>query len=87
MQAAHQAREFTEAAFGPRPAGRQDFGLEDDLGIGDVGEVDRLALCQLDGRAAQAAQFGIGDLQVGLRDRVQMLGRRQVPRIGRGGVG
>ena len=55
MQAAHQPGELAEAALRPGPAGRQDLGLEHDLGVGDIGQVDGLAGRQLDRRTAQAA--------------------------------
>ena len=55
VQPAHQPRELAEAAFRPGPAGRQDLGLEHDLGVGDVGQVDGRAGRELDRRAAQAA--------------------------------
>ena len=56
VQPAHQPREFAEPAFGPGPAGRQDFRLEHDLGIGDVRHVDRFAHRQRHRRAAQSAR-------------------------------
>ena len=58
VQAAHQPGEFTEAAFGLGPAGGHDLGFEHDFGIGDIGQVDGLARCQIDGRTTQSAGDG-----------------------------
>ena len=55
VQPAHQPRELAEAALRPGPAGRQDFRLQHDLGVGDVGHVDGLAGRELDRLAAHAA--------------------------------
>jgi hypothetical protein len=55
VQPAHQAGEFAEAAFRECPAGRQDFRLQHDLGIGDAGQIDGPALRKLDRRAAHTA--------------------------------
>ena len=65
VEPAHQARELAEAAFGLRPADRQDFCLQHDLGIRDARRVDRLARRQEDRLAAQAA----GDRQLADADR------------------
>ncbi len=56
VQAAHQAGEFAEASFRIGPAGRQDFGFEDDLGVGDIRHIDGLAGRQFDRDAADAAR-------------------------------
>ena len=55
VQPAHQPGELAEAPFRPGPAGRQDFRLEHDFGIGDVGHVDGGAGRKLHGFAAKPA--------------------------------
>jgi hypothetical protein len=55
FQCTHQPGELAEPAFRPGPAGRQDFGLQHDLGIGDVRHVNGGAGRELHGLAAQTA--------------------------------
>ena len=50
-----EAREIAEAALIHGPAGRQQFALKHDLGIGRHFKIDRLALDELDGRASKSA--------------------------------
>ena len=80
VQAAHQARELAEAALGMRPAGRQDFGFEHDLGVGDARQVDRLAQRQLDRRAADARRrCAISSTPSGARKPEPMISNGWVP--------
>ena len=55
VQSAHQSGELAEAALRLGPADRQDFAFEYDFAVGDVGQVDGLALAQWHGGAADAA--------------------------------
>ena len=83
VQPAHQAGELAEAALGLRPARREDLRLEHDLGVRDIGQVDRLAGGKLDRSAPDTA----GDRHLVHADRCAIAGAHDLHRMRADGDG